>query len=380
MPIKGLSEVRRLPRLGKIRMGIKVPNASGIGEHPQKTDYFVLKDKETEPIRKVYGEKPTCLDIVFPVEDEEKIKPQYYKNYSLTQGLRCHGTGAPSEENRRLIDTDTGEMVNRDTKHSKWVPYECMGKECPEYQAKQCKGIMSLQFILYKVPGFGVWQINSGSWNSIVNINSCIDYIRALFGGHIAMIPLQLTIEPKEVQDPDSGKRLTVYVLNLRNNMTLAEMKASTIQFQKQLGIAERLTLPPAAEEVEPDEIIEDGNEPESPEPPVQIVPPVSTPPATPAATQQPKETTIEWDDLKAARPPEPKNKLDIPWAISTISTLQKKGVEAVRGLNLKDRFEKQYHIQITPEKKVKEALEELTQEQAVNFATWLQDLEKMAG
>ena len=40
MPIKGLSEQRRLPRLGKIRLGVKKKNQKGI-EYPASTDYFV---------------------------------------------------------------------------------------------------------------------------------------------------------------------------------------------------------------------------------------------------------------------------------------------------------------------------------------------------
>jgi len=35
MPIKGLTQVRRLPRLGKIKMGIKVKTTLGV-EYPQR--------------------------------------------------------------------------------------------------------------------------------------------------------------------------------------------------------------------------------------------------------------------------------------------------------------------------------------------------------
>jgi len=38
--IKGLSSIRRLPRLGKIRLGIKKVTAKG-KEYPSETDYFV---------------------------------------------------------------------------------------------------------------------------------------------------------------------------------------------------------------------------------------------------------------------------------------------------------------------------------------------------
>jgi hypothetical protein len=66
MPIKGLTQVRRLPRLGKIKMGIKVKTTLGV-EYPQKTDYFVVPPEVAD----VYGDRPKALDIIIPVEDED---------------------------------------------------------------------------------------------------------------------------------------------------------------------------------------------------------------------------------------------------------------------------------------------------------------------
>jgi len=59
MPIKGLTQVRRLPRLGKIKMGIKVKTTLGV-EYPQKTDYFVVPPEVAD----VYGDRPKALDII----------------------------------------------------------------------------------------------------------------------------------------------------------------------------------------------------------------------------------------------------------------------------------------------------------------------------
>ena len=52
-PIKGISEIVRLPRLGKIRLGIKEEGADG-KLYPTPTDYFVCPDE----VKKVFGEKP----------------------------------------------------------------------------------------------------------------------------------------------------------------------------------------------------------------------------------------------------------------------------------------------------------------------------------
>jgi hypothetical protein len=53
--IKDLSDKRRLPRLGKIRLGIKCKSVSTGNEYPKEVEYFVCPPE----VQKVYGEKPT---------------------------------------------------------------------------------------------------------------------------------------------------------------------------------------------------------------------------------------------------------------------------------------------------------------------------------
>ena len=80
---------------------------------------------------------------------------------------------------------------------------------------------MSLQFLMPTVPGLGVWQLDTSSYHSIVNIYSGMELVRGLFGT-VAMVPLTLSLEPMEVS-PD-GRKKTVYVLHLRSKGTLAEI------------------------------------------------------------------------------------------------------------------------------------------------------------
>lgn len=86
--IKGVSDLRRLPRLGKIRLGIKQRSRSG-QEHPVELGYFVSPPE----VQKVYGEQPKELLIMFPVEDVTQIFPQAYKWYGANAGLKCKGDG-----------------------------------------------------------------------------------------------------------------------------------------------------------------------------------------------------------------------------------------------------------------------------------------------
>lgn len=217
MPIKGLSEQKRLPRLGKIRLGVKKKSNKTGQEYPSATDYFVCPPE----VQEVYGEQPTELEIIIPVEDEELWANQYYRQYSRTRGLVCKGDG---ETCRRMVDTDTGATANRETKEVTWkVGLPCTGRDCPEYQSKNCQEVMNLQFMLPKVAGLGIWQIDTGSINSIRNVNNMAAMIRAACD-RISWIPLVLTLEPTEVTNPDDGKKKTVRCLNIRHKGSLGAL------------------------------------------------------------------------------------------------------------------------------------------------------------
>ncbi len=222
MPISGLTEKRRLPRLGKIRIGEKVANASGSGEHPKALDYFSLNEKNppelNEAFKKIYGDKPKSLKIVFPVENDAVFASQWYKAYSNTRGLICKGDGVKAWQ---LVDLETGTISNRDSREVTMKEVVCKGQGCSLYQEKRCSEVLNLQFLLPDVPGIGVWQIDSGSYNSIVNINSQVELVRSVIG-HIAGVSLDLVLEPMEVTA--DGRKKTVHVLNLKLNKTLKEL------------------------------------------------------------------------------------------------------------------------------------------------------------
>ncbi|MDV2988546.1 MAG: hypothetical protein P3T54_00065 [Dehalogenimonas sp.] len=213
MPIKNLSNQRRMPRLGKVRLGIKVTNADGI-EYPKATDYFVVEDS----VKAVFGEKPTELEIMFPVEDETLFAPQYYKSYNKSFGLSCKGDGETAVQR---FDTKTGKPATKDSRETSWRDVPCLGQECPIYKAKKCTEVMNLQFLLPKVPGLGVWQLDTGSYYGILEINSGIDLVRNVCG-RVSMIPLKLSLGKQEVTPPGE-KKITVNVLKLSANVTLAE-------------------------------------------------------------------------------------------------------------------------------------------------------------
>ena len=214
-PIKNLTEVRRLPRLGRIRTGVKVTNAKGT-EYPQAVDYFVVPQE----VQEVYGEKPKSLRIYFPVEDPEIFASQFYRAYSASRGLICKGDGAAAY---RLCDINNDSFPTPDSKETALKEVACEGKDC-EFYGKKCTEVMNLQFLLPDVPGLGVWQLDTGSINAIKNVNSTLELIRSIIG-RVAMVPLDLVIAPLEVTA--DGKKKTVHIINIKLNKTLLELRAS---------------------------------------------------------------------------------------------------------------------------------------------------------
>ena len=205
MPIKGISEVRRMPRVGKVRLGVKDVSAKSGNEYPKAVDYFVVnfdqstQEQAAENFHAVYGEYPRALDIMFPTDEPEMFFQQWRLRYGSGTGLICKGDGETAQE----VNRETGEMID----------IECYGDECEWHKKKHCKPVGRLQFLLPKVAPVGIWQLDTSSWNSIVQLNSAIDLLARLRGGRVGMVPLTLIVKPKDVQV--EGKKKTVFVLDL---------------------------------------------------------------------------------------------------------------------------------------------------------------------
>jgi len=202
-PIKGISEIVRLPRQGKIRLGIK---EEGDGcSYPSPTDYFVCPDE----VKKVFGEKPTELRIMFPTEDSEQWASQYLRCYSENGSLLCRGDG---ETALARVDTINRETDSKTETISKLLEMPCNPARCPCHQQGYCRRVMNLQFLLPDCPGFGVYQLDTSSYHSMKNINSTIVFLRGICQ-RVSMIPLSLKLVEQVVQ-PEGFDKIA-YVLSL---------------------------------------------------------------------------------------------------------------------------------------------------------------------
>jgi hypothetical protein len=228
--IEGLSSRRRLPRLGKIRLGVKAVSKKTGHEYPRETPHFVVPSE----VEKVYGKTPTALDVMFPINDPEVVFPQAYKFYGSSKGLKCIGNGR---------------IAHRASEDGTFEEIEC---PCDKLESGECGQRASLMVILPKVNLGGVYQIDIGSFHSIVDINSGIDYVKALMKESLglerfAMIPLVLKREPRETHH--DNKKQIHYTLNLHVNLTIDQI--NQMKSDARILNPEPLALP-AVEEINP--------------------------------------------------------------------------------------------------------------------------------
>lgn len=300
--VRGLTDEPRLPRLGKIHLGVKKVSSRG-NEYPSAVDYFVAP----AVVQAVYGPTPRELDVVFPTDDVGRVAGVSWKQYSSARGKVCWGDG---ERAVRLVDLDKlpkdhepheqGEydaaIVRPDSKNVCRIEIPCPAKDCAFAKKNACKPVMNLMFLLPKVPGIGVWQLDTGSVNSILDVRGGIELVMKLSGGRLAGIPLKLRIEPMEVINPDDQRKKVVFTLKLISPATLGRVLSSGDRNLRELLMEDdreaRVALP------EPREV------PPPAEPEEYLYPREQLPPTDP--TPQSTEPSATGSTQRTTRPPAP--------------------------------------------------------------------------
>ena len=191
----------RMPRLGKIRLGIKVKNAKGV-EYPKDVDYFVCPSE----VQEVYGDKPKELDVLIPSTDPALYFPQALKWY-MGARLVCKGNG----ERATRINVETGNMFEMDC--------PCEQLYDPQSNPKgPCRPRANLMVILPKVSMGGAYQVDTGSNNNIINLNSTLKWVESMLG-RVAWVPLTLKRVPTKIQTPDGTTTKSLLQLEFKGTM-----------------------------------------------------------------------------------------------------------------------------------------------------------------
>lgn len=221
MAIPELDGIVRIPRAGKIHLGVKVPTKDG-KKRPSAVDFFVWPEEYAETLTELFGEKAREIPIMLPLNDREAVAPTFYKRYgSSSSRPLCKGDGITAIRAIMVKDPETEKLVPT----GELEEIECPGRDCEHYQSGHCRHVMCLQVIIPQLVSEGVFQIDTSSFHSIVNFNNSWRYISSLTHGQMALIPLVLRIVPKEVSP--GGKKKVVHVLELKlaERMGLGELQ-----------------------------------------------------------------------------------------------------------------------------------------------------------
>lgn len=290
--IMGLSQTMRMPRLGKIRLGIKVKNAKGI-EYPRDVDYFVCPSE----VQEVYGEKPKELDVLIPSTDQALYFPQSLKWYKGAR-LVCKGNG----ESATRINMETGNMFE--------MACPCEHLKDPQTNPKgECSPRANLMVILPKVSMGGAYQVDTGSNNNIINLNSTLKWVESMLG-RVAWVPLTLKRVPMKIQTPDGSTTKSLLQLEFKGTMqdAAALRQSDWISIQ---GGAIPAALPPHVEDDDGPadvdaEIVEEvvGEVVASPPPPESSVEPADAVPfKEPKEEPPPPAQVYSWSEKPPSDP-----------------------------------------------------------------------------
>lgn len=229
--IKGLSDRRRLPRLGKIRLGFKLKK--GTVEYPAELPFFLLPPE----VARIYGGKVTLerakelgvtrqdvlnfvsdnlnrlaeeIEIMLPINEIDSVFPNAYKWYGGQKGVKCMGNG----ETALRFDEESKAMIE--------IECPCDKLKSETNPKGECTQRGHLLCLIPKVNMGGIYQIDIGSVNSIIDVNSGIDYVQALVG-RFALVPLILRRIP--TQTHHDGKKQVHYTLQLIMNVPIDQLE-----------------------------------------------------------------------------------------------------------------------------------------------------------
>jgi hypothetical protein len=183
----------RLPRLGKIHLGVKKKNQAG-KEYPTETPWFVLPDAlranaEFRDALVVMGQdpdKPTALPVRFATNNMAVNMTRSWDAYNASHVLLARWDGQVCSSR-----PDSGSPM---TSQQCFEPGRCERCVCDPKNLKH-----RLKVCLPDAPDIGVWQIDFGSAQSYANINTeagiKLGALRKLAG-----IDFLLTREPELVE------------------------------------------------------------------------------------------------------------------------------------------------------------------------------------
>lgn len=194
-----------LMEVGTIRAGEKYEKNGKV--LPRATEYFRITTKAKnklgyeidKEIHAIVGPEPKRLKVRLPCDREDLNFVTFYGKYKASK-CECRGDGYSAE-------TFDGDLL------------ECHGEECESFIKGDCKKHGVLSVILEDAPRCGViWKFRTTSNSSISYLDASVSLLTGYASGHVAELPLWLTLTPIEKtipSGPQKGTKKTYYIANL---------------------------------------------------------------------------------------------------------------------------------------------------------------------
>lgn len=317
MAIRELAERPMLVCKGTIGLGVKNPDK----KHPDISEHFILDDAPA--VRRVYGDDPRELDIMFPVDDLDKVIPTWFKFWSgqkrddagnIKDGtLLCIGEGPGHDEQGNLVPgvatwrardrmPPKDEMMGERDPHTGYIQRKCFGTKCVD--AGNCKQNMQVYCILPRVSPTDIYRVDTSSWRSIRNFFNTLNQMQML-GGRIAFRPFKIV--KKEVPVPFWDKEKQKEYKSMKPLMFLEEwdhvefkqLHGAQVEQVQQLHLSGKIRLRlPTAEEA----MVTPSHELYPTESSAAVAPAVDAVPVQPSAQQRVEvaKQLLEHPDVKA--------------------------------------------------------------------------------
>lgn len=212
--IKTLTRAAALPIIGKLKIGEKKKNASGV-EYPVSLDYFKADGKYAPIFEETLGKEVKKLRVAFISDDINDVCNERFESWDngVVRGFK-YGEG----------DGHVFRVYNNKTKK-----YEECTKDDEKVRSLKWQAILTLRFVVLDLPGImGQWQLTTrGSASSIPNIVKSFDFVKQK-AGTIIGLPFDLIIEKTQgkMMFGDKIQTTNFPVINLIPNFTEDNIKA----------------------------------------------------------------------------------------------------------------------------------------------------------
>jgi hypothetical protein len=222
-------QIQRLAVSTRVAIGERVRR--GDKTFPAKLDHFIFLRKssslewEHDPVlQKHYGD--TCREISIVLLDDmvERNFVTEYAWWSRTE-KKCWGNGR--------------DAIRRTEKNPRGEDWKPCGTACSDLGPGDCKPAGDLYFILADFPRLGsVCRLHTGSYRSILQINSSLTQISGISGGRLAGLRVKLVVRPEKTtytDDAGAKRSATFFALNLE----LAGRETKQLLARTQLALCE---------------------------------------------------------------------------------------------------------------------------------------------